>query len=81
MVWQPFRNLVPNLVYAASGSEIDHVIINGQLVMTNGTFPRLDEAAIIEAANQHARALMARAQLDWERAGSRLVDNVRQGWL
>ena len=40
---RPMRNLVPNLVYAARGDEVDTVIVDGQIVVEHGAVLTLDE--------------------------------------
>ncbi len=34
----PLRNIVPNLVYAATGKEVDLVMVAGRVVCATGTF-------------------------------------------
>ena len=52
----------PNLVYSASGAEVDNVFINGGRAMDNGRLFLVDESA-----------LTSEAEADWRRAGSMLV--------
>ena len=44
----PIRNIVPNLVYSANGSEVDTVIINGEIVVENKCLVSVDEKKIIK---------------------------------
>ncbi|MCH8108822.1 MAG: amidohydrolase family protein [Chloroflexi bacterium] len=81
VVSRPFHNFVPNLVYSASGDEVDNVIIGGRLVMDKGRFPRIDEAAVMAEANTRARRILEDAEEDWRKAGSALVKSVDAGWL
>ncbi len=69
-VSRPFRNFVPNLVYSASGAEVDNVFINGRRVMDNGRLLLVDESA-----------LTSEAEADWRRAGSMLVRHADEGRL
>lgn len=38
LVWEPVSNLIPNLVYAANGSEVELSMIDGKIVMETGEF-------------------------------------------
>lgn len=53
----PVRNIVPNLVYAASGREVKTVIIAGRIVLADGRVLTADEAAIRAEAQAQAEAL------------------------
>jgi hypothetical protein len=44
------RNLVPNLVCAARGDEVDHVVVNGQLSVEHGRLLTFDAEAILTDA-------------------------------
>jgi 5-methylthioadenosine/S-adenosylhomocysteine deaminase len=39
------RNLVPNLVYAARGDEVDYVLVNGQVIVEHGRVLTVDAEA------------------------------------
>ncbi|MDL2274196.1 amidohydrolase family protein [Oscillospiraceae bacterium OttesenSCG-928-G22] len=60
IIRRPIRNIVPNLVYAANGSEVETVIIDGKFTMENRKVLTVDEAAEVAAANAAADALMDR---------------------
>ena len=34
---EPMRNMVPNLIYSANGSEVDTVMVRGRVLVENGT--------------------------------------------
>ena len=78
-VSRPFRNFVPNLVYSASGAEVDNVFINGRRVMVDGRLAFVDESALLEEADERAARIFASAESDWRRAGSMLVRHVDNG--
>ncbi len=40
---QPVRNLIPNLVYAARGNEVETVIIDGRFIVEDGKLNTVDE--------------------------------------
>ncbi len=77
----PFHNFIPNLVYSATGFEVDNVIINGDLVLHNNRFTKIDEENIIEQANKRASKVCLDAQDDWIKADSLFVKKVKEGYL
>jgi 5-methylthioadenosine/S-adenosylhomocysteine deaminase len=78
---RPFRNFIPNLVYSATGTEVDNVIINGKIIMHKGKFLEIDEQAIITEANNRAKQIFESASEDWKKANSKLVKYTQEGWL
>jgi 5-methylthioadenosine/S-adenosylhomocysteine deaminase len=54
---RPIRNIVPNLVYAASGYEIQTVVIAGKLVVHQGKVLTVDEHEIRAEAQHEAKVL------------------------
>jgi cytosine/adenosine deaminase-related metal-dependent hydrolase len=63
--WQPhlhpLNNPVSHLVYAATGYDVKHSIIDGKLVMFNRKVLTLNEEKVIEEAEKAARSLYERA--------------------
>jgi len=57
----PRHDLVSHLVYAARGSDVRHTVCDGQVLMHDRELLTLEQEAVIEAANDHAEALFARA--------------------
>lgn len=53
----PLYNVYSHLVYSAGGSEVDTVIINGQMVMENRDMLTIDEGEVIDQANFFARSI------------------------
>ncbi len=53
----PRHDLIPHLVYAASGHDVDTVIINGQIIMENRQMLTLDEEKICYEAEKVAQDL------------------------
>ncbi|MFX1250827.1 MAG: amidohydrolase family protein [Promethearchaeota archaeon] len=80
-VSHPFRNFIPNLVYSANGTEIDNIIVNGKIIMREHKLPNINEQSILEEANIRARRIFESATEDWTQANSKLVNDVREGWL
>ncbi|HLZ56222.1 MAG TPA: amidohydrolase [Ktedonosporobacter sp.] len=60
----PSINPVSTLVYAATGGEVDMVVVDGQVVVEQGTLLTMDEQEIMEQAHQHAGLLYKRAGID-----------------
>ena len=62
--WTPNLNTVSNLVYAASGADVDTVMVNGVILMEGREFTLIDEAAVIEDARMASERLYARTGID-----------------
>lgn len=60
----PVRTIVPNLVYAASGHEVQMVIVAGRVVVADGRVLTADEDAIRAEAQAQAEALARRVAAD-----------------
>jgi 5-methylthioadenosine/S-adenosylhomocysteine deaminase len=56
----PQHNLVSNIVYSMNSSAVDTVIIDGKVVMENGTILTIDEEKIVEKAQEKAFDLVNR---------------------
>lgn len=64
----PVRNIVPNLVYSASGGEVKTVIIDGKVIVEDHRLITVDEAEEIAKANQSASAVCQRLkETGWEK--------------
>jgi len=72
----PFRTAVPNLVYAAVGTAVDAVLVDGTVLVRDGEFLTTDVDALARRGNERARELFEDAADDWRAAGSALVDDV-----
>jgi 5-methylthioadenosine/S-adenosylhomocysteine deaminase len=59
----PEAEVVSSLVYAATASDVQSVVIDGREVMRNRTLLTFDEAEVIAEANAQADLLMGRAGL------------------
>ena len=58
---QPVWNPVATTVFAAQGSDVDTVVINGQVVMRNRVVLTMDEAAVLDDVKGRFRAVADRA--------------------
>jgi len=73
LITRPLRNIAHNIVYAARGEEISHVIVDGKIVKENGKITILDEEKVMEEVRQAARELMGKGGTDYLQAGSQMV--------
>jgi len=60
----PVRNIVPNLVYAASGHEVKTVMVAGRVLMRDHQVLTADEAAVRAEAQAQAEAIARRVAAD-----------------
>ncbi len=60
----PSINPVSTLVYAATGGEVDTVVVDGKIVVAQGQLLSLDEHEVIAQARKHAAQLYVRAGID-----------------
>ncbi len=81
IVDKPFHTFIPNLVYSGTGLEVNNVIINGKLILSEGQFQDVDEKKLIAKANNRAREIYLDASDDWKVANSRMVKDVEKGLL
>jgi len=49
------------LVYNCNGPDVDTVLVDGQILLDNGTLTMLDEEALLEDCRQAAKELLTRA--------------------
>lgn len=57
----PMRNMVPNLVYSANGSEVDTVMVRGRILVRHHVPQTFDMNAALEALQREAEAVGKRA--------------------
>jgi 5-methylthioadenosine/S-adenosylhomocysteine deaminase len=58
----PVHDVINSLVYCAKGSDVDTVIIDGQVVMQGRKLLTMDEKSILEMAERWGRSLLERSQ-------------------
>lgn len=58
----PLHNIVSLIIYAAMGSDVDFVMVDGQVLLENGKLTKIDEQKIYEKAQKNAEELLSRAQ-------------------
>ncbi|MFX1283074.1 MAG: amidohydrolase family protein [Promethearchaeota archaeon] len=81
IVDNPFKNFVPNIVYSSTGNEVDNVIVNGEIIMTDKQMVDIEEISIIKEANKRAKRVFEEASEDWIEAGSKMVLYHQNGFL
>ena len=57
---KPLHNIYASLVYSARGSDVDTVIVDGEILMENQQVKTLDEKAVMEEAEKTALDLLSR---------------------
>ena len=78
---EPVRNIVPNLVYAASGHEVRDVMVDGRLLVRDGQVLVADEAAIRAEAQIEAARIAKRVAADPVYRDMVLLEAMEKGWL
>jgi 5-methylthioadenosine/S-adenosylhomocysteine deaminase len=61
--WQPLYNPVSNLVYAATGNSVKHVLVAGEPVVRDGHLAKLDEGAILADVRATAGRIAGRLDM------------------
>ncbi|WP_018924849.1 amidohydrolase family protein [Salsuginibacillus kocurii] len=62
VITSPIRNIVPNLVYSAKGSEVEAVMVDGQFIMRERRLQTVDETNELQAAQAAAREISQSAE-------------------
>src|SRR6185503_4672851 len=57
----PAAEVISALVYSAQPSDVDTVMIDGELVLRDGKFITIDESETVKMANSEAKELVGRA--------------------
>jgi 5-methylthioadenosine/S-adenosylhomocysteine deaminase len=55
-----FSNVIPHIVFAAQGSDVETVLIDGRIVMENRVLRTVDEGEVIERAGRVTCDLLER---------------------
>jgi 5-methylthioadenosine/S-adenosylhomocysteine deaminase len=77
----PVRNIVPNLVYAASGHEVRDVMVAGRFLVRDGKLLTADEAAVRAETQAQAEALARRVAADPVHRDMALMQAMAAGQL
>jgi 5-methylthioadenosine/S-adenosylhomocysteine deaminase len=78
---EPIRNILPNLVYAANGSEVKTVMLAGKVLVHDGVVCPVDEGAIRAEAQVQAEAVARRVTADPVHEGMALMEPMKVGYL
>lgn len=78
---EPIRNIVPNLVYAASGREVDLVMVDGRILVRNGSVLRVDEEAVRAEAQLRAQQVAEAVGRDPLHLDMALLQAMKEGKL
>lgn len=81
VITKPVRNIVPNLVYSANGSEVQHVMVDGKFIMEDRKIVTVNERAKIREAHEAATALSERVSADSKSHDSPLARMMAKGDL
>jgi len=79
VVTRPFRTIIPNLAYSATGAEVENVIIAGKLLIEGREFKNIPVEKIIKEANRRAERIFREAEEDLKKANSFLMKKIREG--
>jgi 5-methylthioadenosine/S-adenosylhomocysteine deaminase len=77
----PVRNIVPNLIYAATGREVVTVMVAGKILVQDGDVLTVDEDIIRANAQTHAEAVARRVAADPLHKGMALLMAMDAGCL
>ena len=62
VIMQPVRNIVPNLVYSAKGSEVELVMVDGRVLVEDFRVLSVDEKQVVRDAQEAAERVCRAAQ-------------------
>jgi 5-methylthioadenosine/S-adenosylhomocysteine deaminase len=63
LITRPRSNVIFNLIYYATGADVDTVVIDGEIVMENREVRTIDEHAVLKHLQEHAERLWRGAGL------------------
>jgi len=78
---RPMRNLVPNLVYAARGDEVESVVIDGRIVVSSSRLVTANEDEIIDEAQRLAESIGPAADAEFWQVETTNARAMRDGNL
>lgn len=82
VILKPVRNIIPNLVYSAKGSEVEMVIIDGKTIIEDGVLKTVDEKRVISEAQKEADKIAFLAEEPFSRIkDTPLREMMRRGEL
>ena len=78
---KPMRNIVPNLVYSASGSEVELAMVDGKLLLWDFKVQGLDEDELFVGLDALAAQIGEEAQEEFDRINGKNSQYMREGCL
>ena len=81
MLTDPVRNIVPNLVYSATGKEVDLAMVAGRILLREGRVLTADEEEVRETAQAMAEDVVAAVRRDPVHRELILLDAMDKGQL
>jgi 5-methylthioadenosine/S-adenosylhomocysteine deaminase len=79
IITSPIRNIVPNLVYSANGSEVESVIIDGEFVMKDRIILTVDEKKAIRNLQESANRISKKVEENVGQLKSPLLSMMSKG--
>jgi len=77
----PMRNIVPNLVYSARGSEVVFSVVDGRIIMENGKISGIDELEYIRDVDKYPDDIGRRASEEFYRINGTNARFMSEGKL
>ncbi len=75
------RNIVPNLVYAASGRDVETVMVAGNVLVQDGVVLTAHEEAVLGEAHAQAEVVAQQVVADPVHGGMALMAAMKTGQL
>ena len=77
----PMRNMIPNLVYSARGPEVALAAVDGEVIMRDGVFTKVDQEEHLSAIPQYPDAIGQRAAEEFFRINGTNARFMQEGKL
>ena len=77
----PMRNMIPNLVYSARGPEVALAAVDGEIIMRDGIFTKVDQQEYLSAIPQYPDGIGQRAAKEFFEIDGTNARFMREGKL
>ncbi|MEM2137049.1 MAG: amidohydrolase [Candidatus Methanomethylicia archaeon] len=81
IILNPVRNIVFNLVYSANGSEVEYVIVNGEILVDKGRYIKMNEERIIDEAQKASEKLMEMGCEDYIKSNPLILKYAKENLI
>ncbi|MEM1550279.1 MAG: amidohydrolase [Candidatus Methanomethylicia archaeon] len=81
IIYKPIRNIAFNLVYSANGSEVEYVIVDGEILVEKGRYVKMDEEKIIDEAQKASEKLMEMGCEDYIKSNPLILKYARENLI